>query len=68
MALVVFRPELVLPQGKVSSLQPVGIPLYPTPTIRFCGLTMTAPTWVAGSFDLMEERKAEAMKYSSQVR
>ena len=33
------------PHGMTSSLQPIGIPLYPMPTILFSSLTMQAPTW-----------------------
>ena len=49
-----------------TDLQPRGNPLYPMPTIRLSSLTMHAPTWVEGSLDRIDERKAMAMKYSSQ--
>ena len=34
----------VLSQGSSSSLQPLGMPLYPMPTIFFSSFTMQAPT------------------------
>src|SRR5699024_1867401 len=54
-------------QGISSSLQPVGIPLYPKERILFSGLTMQAPTWLLLSLDRMAESRAMPMKYSSQL-
>lgn len=58
----------VLDQGKRSSEQFFGKPLYPMPTIFFSSLTIHAPTCVFGSLLLCELKIDTAKKYSSQSR
>src|SRR4030095_8174208 len=62
---LVSRNSPSLYQGKSSSLQPIGSPLYPAPTILFFSFTIQAPTCVLGSLLLLADSNATPMKYSS---
>ncbi|KAE9529627.1 hypothetical protein AGLY_011723, partial [Aphis glycines] len=59
---------LFLHHGKSSSLHPIGIPLYPVPTIFLSGVTIQAPTCVTGSLLRFATKNAVAIKKSSQLK
>ena len=59
---VVVAAIAVLVQGKMSSLQSRGNPLYPMPIILLRGSTKHAPVGEFGSLDLFADSAATAKK------